>query len=225
MVTARNADRGAGGAVLRASCTPADAGRPRARTGLVLPVALLIGGVYPPVTTGSNGDSVSVYGAVNFEERIVDLVRELSPTFQSSYLYAVTWVRPWAESRHVRWEIEGQLARHSGMQQLWEINVVPIARWKTTPWDGFVDTRFAVGWGLSWASEVPPIEPRQEEESGEGESARLLSYNLFEVEFMPPEHQEWSGFVRLHHRSGVGGLFGGVEGGSNFLAVGLRHYF
>ncbi len=178
-----------------------------------------------PVQAEKPRDFISVYGGVNFEERVIEFIREASPTFQRSYIGALSYTHSWARTGGARWELEGQLVRHSGLQQLWEINVVPAVRWMDAPWDHIVDTRFAIGWGLSWASEEPPIEPRQEDEPGEGESARLLSYTLLEIEFMPPQANRWSGFMRIHHRSGVGGLFGGVEGGSNFLATGVRYYF
>ncbi len=168
---------------------------------------------------------VSIYGAVNFQERVIEFVRDGTATFQSSYLYALAGTWSWGRTPPARWELEGQLVKHSGLQNHWEVNVVPTVRWLHTPWDRYVDTRFAIGWGLSWASEEPPIEPRQEEEVSAGESSRLLSYTLLEIEMKPPAARHWSGFVRLHHRSGVGGAFGGVEGGSNFLGLGIRYYF
>ena len=168
---------------------------------------------------------VSVYGAMNFEERIIDFLTEASATFQSSYLYTVAGTWSWGRTPRARWELEGQIVRHTGLQDHWELNVVPTVRWMDTPWDGVVDTRFAIGWGLSWASKEPPIEPRQEEEPSAGDSAQLLSYTLLEIEAQPPAARHWSGFLRIHHRSGVGGTFGGVEGGSNFLGLGVRYYF
>ena len=189
-------------------------------------VFVFVSGLFAaPAAADDQRNFVSVYAGVNFQERAVEFLREWSPTFQSSYIYTVAGTWSWARTERARWELEGQIVRHSGLQQLWEVNLVPTVRWMDTPWDHVVDTRFAIGWGLSWASEEPPIEPRQEEEVGEGDSARLLSYNVLEVEFMPPRSRDWSGFVRLHHRSGVGGLFGGVKGGSNFLGAGVRHYF
>ncbi|TVP83744.1 MAG: hypothetical protein EA347_12020 [Thioalkalivibrio sp.] len=178
-----------------------------------------------PAVADDQRDFLSAYAGVNFEERAFEFLREMSPTFQDSYIYALAGTWSWARTRRARWELEGQIVRHSGLQQHWEINLVPAVRWMHTPWDHVLDTRFAIGWGLSWASQEPPIEPRQEEEVGEGDSARLLSYTLLEVEFMPPSSADWSGFVRLHHRSGVGGAFGGVRGGSNFLGAGIRRYF
>ena len=178
-----------------------------------------------PAVADDQRDFVSAYAGVNFQERVLDFFRDMSPTFQSSYIYALAGTWSWARTKRARWELEGQIVRHSGLQQHWEINLVPTVRWMNTPWDHVVDTRFAIGWGLSWASQEPPIEPRQEEEVGQGDSTQLLSYNVLEIEFMSPDGGDWSGFVRLHHRSGVRGVFGGVKGGSNFLGAGIRRYF
>lgn len=179
----------------------------------------------PVLPEPGRGDFVSIYYGESARDRLIEILRDWSPEFQDSYLVAATWTRPFAHGRHTRWEIEGQLVRHGGLQHHWEINVVPVVRWMTTPWDHWVDTRFAAGWGLSWASRVPEIEPRAREPDSDP-SAQLLSYNLFEIELAPPGgNPAWSGYLRVHHRSGVGGLFSGVKGGSNFVGVGLRYYY
>lgn len=124
----------------------------------------------------------------------------------------------------MRWELEGQIVRHSGMQDHWETNAVVVARWMNFPWDHWLDTRFAFGEGLSYAWQVPELEPRGDE-PGEGRSNRLLNYLLVELEFVVPGQPEWSAYTRIHHRSGVNGLFGGVQGGSNFVGLGVRYTF
>jgi hypothetical protein len=48
---------------------------------------------------------------------------------------------------------------------------------------------------------------------------------MVELAFAPPSQPNWSVFLRVHHRSGVHGLFNGVSGGSNFLALGVRYGF
>ena len=64
------------------------------------------------------------------------------------------------------------------LQKHMEFNGLIIARWLTFPWDNFVDTNFAVGEGLSLATEVPEIENRNHDD----ESA-ILNYLLFELTF------------------------------------------
>ncbi len=61
-------------------------------------------------------------------------------------------------SDNLDFEIEGQIAKHSGGQDNMELNGLLIARWKKFPWDGFVDTSAAFGAGLSYATDTPVFE-------------------------------------------------------------------
>ncbi len=163
---------------------------------------------------------LAVYGGKAAEERMLDILTRYNTGFRDAYLVAVA---PGMIVReHTRWrqELETQVVKHFGDQDHWEFNAAWVARWMRFPWDGIVDTRAALGLGLSWASEIPPIEPRAKEE--EGESARFLGYVAIELEFVPPGGSDWSGFARLHHRSDAFGLFHDQRGGSNFITVGLR---
>lgn len=74
----------------------------------------------------------------------------------------------------------------------------------------------AFGVGPSYATKVP-----QYEVDSRGDSQQFLMYWAMEAEFGPRQSAN-SGFVRLHHRSG---MFGAVadEGASNAVVVGLRH--
>ena len=115
-------------------------------------------------------------------------------------------------------EIEGQVVRHFGDQDHWEINLPVIGRWELFPWDEVVDTSLAFGIGPSYASEKPKVEV-----ANDGDSRRLLVYWMMEIEVGPPD-KSWSAIFRLHHRSGAFGLFA-EEGGSNAMVIGLRHMF
>jgi len=121
----------------------------------------------------------------------------------------------WADER-LHWELEGQLVRHFGIQSHWEVNGAFVARWTRFPWDKWVNTSLAAGEGLSWASTRPPLE----QDNG-GETRSLLNYLLFEVTVAPPGRRDFEFVGRIHHRSGVFGLFG-VSGGSNAVGLGVR---
>lgn len=169
------------------------------------------------------GDTyVSYYWGKQSPERLMDILREPPPEFQSSYLNAATLSRVVASGNHSRLEFEGQLVRHHGLQDHKEINAVAVARWMSFPWDPWVNSRAAVGSGLSHAMETPNVEPRGEPD--EGDSERTLHYLMVEKSAVIPGTERWSLFSRIHHRSGVFGLFG-VEGGSNFVAGGVRYRF
>jgi len=167
---------------------------------------------------------VSGYTGRAADDRLLDIVTRFNTGFIDSYLGAAAlgWVHK--DGKHLRSEIEGQMVRHWGEQDHWEFNAAYVGRWKTFPWDQYVDTSFALGAGISWATEVPYIEPRAKE-LGQEESTRLLGYLMMEIELQPPGESPWSGFIRLHHRSGAKGLFDDVNGGSNFIALGGRYYF
>ena len=118
-------------------------------------------------------------------------------------------------------EIEGQIAKHFGDQDHWEFNAVGYIRWLDFPWDAYLDTSFAVGVGVSYATSVPEIEAKIHDDK----AARFLGALMFELAFSPPRVPQWGLVIRLHHRSGAAGLFSGVWGGSNAWAMGIRYSF
>jgi hypothetical protein len=117
-------------------------------------------------------------------------------------------------------EIEGQVMRHWGKQNLWESVVAGLARWKDLPWDKTIDSSIAVGTGLSHFSKISTIEQIRN-----SEQARTLGYVALEVTAAPPQTRQWEGVFRIHHRSGGFGLVNGVKGGSNYLVLGIRKQF
>lgn len=167
---------------------------------------------------------LSAYVARHSPDRLIDIVGLQSADAGDSRLAAAARGYTFARRERTRWELEGQLVRHTGLQHHWEANAMLALRWMDFPWDHYLDTRVAVGNGLSYASEVPPLEPGGELDRDE-ESAHLLYYMMVEAEFTLPRETPWSAFVRVHHRSGIFGLFDDVDGGSNFIGIGIRHYF
>ena len=75
---------------------------------------------------------------------------------------------------------------------------------------------------MSYASEVPLLEDLSELETG---STRLLNYLLIEATFAPPKEEHWALVFRIHHRSGIFGVFDDVSGGSNVIALGIKYTF
>jgi hypothetical protein len=118
-------------------------------------------------------------------------------------------------------EIEGQIAKHFGDQDHWEFNLVPYIRWLVFPWDAYLDTSFAAGAGVSYATSVPEIEAKNHDDV----AARFLGALMFELAFSPPRVPQWGMVIRLHHRSGAEGVFSGVSGGSNAWGMGIRYSF
>lgn len=121
-----------------------------------------------------------------------------------------------------QWEWEAQLGRHFKRQNHWEINGLVTARWMRYPWSEDLRTSLAWGNGLSYATKVPPVEASSHTNTG---STNLLYYILLELTFGLPSVPEVDLVFRVHHRSGVFGLFDGVDGGSNVICVGLKFGF
>lgn len=169
---------------------------------------------------------VTVFGGIYTSNRLLELIG-VEP--QSVKVHGDTWIAGVAGGQTLgtpgtywRWEAEGQGCVHFGKQNHLEFNGLVIGRWLRFPWDRLVDTSVAVGEGLSFATQVPEIEPRADREA---ESTRLLNYLMIEVELAPSPTSRWCVVGRIHHRSGVFGLFDGIHGGSNFIVAGVRHRF
>jgi hypothetical protein len=126
--------------------------------------------------------------------------------------------------KDVDWEVEGQIGKQGGgsaSMYNWEFNALTDVRWNRFVWDKYVETSFAVGLGLSYATEVPQFEVDEH-----GASDNLMAYILVELAFSPPKHQEWAGVVRIHHRSSAYGTFQeDIQGASNSLGVGIKYRF
>ena len=126
--------------------------------------------------------------------------------------------------KDVDWEVEGQIAKHGGGDadmHHWEFNALTSVRWNRFIWDKYVDTSFATGLGLSYATEKPEFEIREH-----GATNRLLAYILVELAFSPPSNPKWAGVLRIHHRSSAYGTFEeDIQGASNSLGVGIKYRF
>lgn len=175
-------------------------------------------------TEGADGRLyLAAYGSRNTPDRLMDILFRPPVEARDSYAGTLAISYVVADLKRVRLEWENNVTKHYRMQDHWEVNTALVGRWMRFPWDDWLDTRLALGSGLSYAFEVPYLEPRTT--LGRGESARLLHFMIVEKEFALPNHPQWSAFARIHHRSGMFGLFSGVRGGSNFMGLGVRYRF
>lgn len=126
--------------------------------------------------------------------------------------------------KDVDWELEGQIGKHGGGDadmHHWEFNALTSLRWNRFIWDKYVDTSFAAGLGLSYATEKPQFEIEEHDATN-----RLLAYILVELAFSPPSNPKWAGVLRIHHRSSAYGTFEeDIQGASNSLGVGIKYRF
>jgi hypothetical protein len=165
----------------------------------------------------------TVYGArISTQPGWEDIITDAHGTeFVDSYLATVAVSRQYAAYKGgaLAVEAEGQVVYHFHDQTLWEFNAVPIVlRWRRFPWSEKFNSSAAFGLGLSYATEVPPIEVALE-----GESQQLLIYWVMELT-AGPRAAPWEISLRLHHRSVAYGLMGD-EGGMNAVGLGLRYKF
>ena len=164
---------------------------------------------------------VTLYGGPHAQENLGEVLSFQATFPDDTYIAVVALARElWRYQNLVSLETEGQIGKHFGEMEHWEFNGLFTLRWHPFWWDEYVETSFAVGDGLSWATEVPEVE-KEDDENGQ----RLLNYLLLELALGLPEHPQWDLVIRIHHRSGVFGLFGGVYGGANFLCGGIKYSF
>lgn len=132
---------------------------------------------------------------------------------------AATWTFYRPRNNWFSLELETSISQHFGTSHNLEL-CLPIAtlRWEYFPWDKYIDTSLATGYGLSFATERP-----QAEIDLDGKSEQLLLYFHYEAEFALP-NSPWALALRLHHRSPAYGMFG-HNGWSNFLTAGVRYSF
>ncbi len=175
---------------------------------------------FPRYAEGADGDSYLVAYAGQYSDSSLaeDILTLQDIKFEDAYLATVGYGRVFRRpSERRQWELEGQLGKWYGDQTNFELNAAVNHRWTVFPWDHRIDTSLALGNGLSWASDTPELEQKLEADGTE----RLLYYLSLEAAFSPPTSDRWAIIIRIHHRSGVFGLFG-VKGGSNALSLGVR---
>ena len=169
-------------------------------------------------TRSANPWYMTVVGGVYSGSQLLEIPGRLD--LKDSYTFGVSVSKQFAEwTRFMRFEGELQVLKHFGEQEHWEFTGSLNLRWVVFPWNRYVETTVALGEGLSWATQIPALEKADPTNS---DNAQLLNYILIEVTFAIPE-SPWSLVTRIHHRSGVWGLFG--HSGSNILEAGIRYRF
>ena len=101
---------------------------------------------------------LSIYGGqVNGDS--LENTLTLNANYVNSYFCAFTAGKKLANYRgNIDIEAEGQIVKHWGIQDHFEFNALFILRWLSFPWDEYLDTSFAVGDGISYATKYPEIE-------------------------------------------------------------------
>lgn len=197
------------------ACTTRFANAARLAEAALLAVAAPL-----PAFAAGHDYALTVYAGRLTHNDWAESIIPASVDVANSYLIDAALSRTVAKSADlpITYELEGQVAKHFGIQHNWEFNLVADARWHRFPWNGTVRTTAAFGLGPSLASSLPKFEVAEN-----GTSRRFLIYWFMEITLGPPD-ADWSVSLRLHHRSTAFGTFGD-NGGYNALALGLRHQF
>ncbi len=184
---------------------------------------LLLSVVLIPFEAFATEYYLTLYGGKYSDNKLGHVLLSKPVDFIDAYLGVVALSRGFAfESPAHQWELEAQLGKHYRGQRHWEFNIAALYRWQRFPWQALLRTTLAIGNGLSYATQTPPLEAASQSNVG---ATRLLNYVVVEMTVAPPEVTAWSLLVRVHHRSGVYGLFDGVEGGSNVITVGAKFHY
>jgi hypothetical protein len=185
-------------------------------------------GTYSPTTSAAHtGGSVKtdlpsrhtlmIYGGPASLESLIEIVKFDQPktvpyyslTGGYNYRFAELWGLLGVES-------EFTVAKYLERTKLFSVNGAFVLRWLQVPWGAKYGGGFSWGNGLSWSNGVPEVEwnflPR---------TNQLLWHIIIEFEKGLSEHV--STMFRIHHRSGIFGIFGNVTGGSDFLCLGLKY--
>lgn len=184
------------------------------------------------VTIPKENWSVVLYGGIFTTTDLIPIVFRQKTDYKESYIGTIGVTRP-LEYR-IRWFDflwEANVTKHFGEMKHWEANAFYIVKI-----DRIYDSPFSLslGEGMSLASENPKLENKAKGyylESGLQkdaiESRALLNYMMVEVSSYLPFERKTEIFLRIHHRSGIFGLYCPPDPncGSNFVSYGFRTAF
>jgi hypothetical protein len=119
-------------------------------------------------------------------------------------------------------QLAGDLTLRTGKNEktIYEFDPYLSFRWANWPWNHYVTTSLALGEGISYATEVPNVEIRNNTNT-----RRLLNFLMFEATFAVPSYPQLQFVGRIHHRSGAFGLYRAGNTGSNDVGIGVRYLF
>lgn len=101
---------------------------------------------------------------------------------------------------------------------IYEVDPYIAFRWANFPWNYTINTSFAIGEGISYASSYPSLEKKSNVNT-----KRLLNYLMLEATVASPYYPRLQVVARIHHRSGAYGLYHAGNTGSNVIGLGVRY--
>lgn len=169
-----------------------------------------------------------LYGGIFTETDLLPIVLRQKTDYRDSYIGTVGFNRPLDyKIRFIDFEVEGNVTKHFGEMRHWELNLFYIAKINRIQGSPL---SLSLGEGLSQASENPRLENKAKGfyldgyQSKSIESRATLNYLMVEVSSYLPFERKTEIFLRIHHRSGIFGLYCPPDPncGSNFVSYGIR---
>ena len=194
---------------------------------LAAPAALATGWAVVPedgyVDRVDRGDpwAATLYGGVVSKERMTTLLyKQHQATLETDTAFAGGSIsrRIGQLGKGFSFELEGGAGYRFSNEDAGEVWGALFARYDRFPWSDKLYTSIAISTGLNYATRVSEIEY-------DDNNSKLLHYLAPEITVASPNHKNLEGVLRLHHRSGVFGVFNGVRSGTNVVTLGLRKRF
>jgi hypothetical protein len=177
--------------------------------------------VVPPRDPRDRPWGVSLYGGAGASGRMLDILTSPWDSNLGSYAFvggalSRRIVRFWSDFEISAEFGSGYRFSPTNSFELWAALYL---RFDGFPWNDYLYTSIGVSTGVDYVMRLP------EAEVNGGGTSEWLHYFSPEIAVALPAHPEHQLVLRLHHRSGVFGVFNGVHGGSNVLALGYRYRF
>jgi hypothetical protein len=179
----------------------------------------------PPADAARSADrAITVHGGLVSDNKMMRLL--LTP-WDSELEGDIPWLglsasqRIWSLGDGLTFELEAGTGYRFGSEKTGEVWSALFVRYDNFPWNHRIHTTVAASTGVNLASRISPIEQGK----GGEKTSKLLHYFSPEVTFADPRDKDLELVIRLHHRSGVFGLFDGASSGSNIATLGIRRHF
>ncbi|MDX1957178.1 MAG: hypothetical protein SFU98_01325 [Leptospiraceae bacterium] len=173
--------------------------------------------------------TIFLYGGQYTETDLLPILFRQKTDYKDSFIATAGLSYPTGyRIRFINFETEGNLTKHSGIMNHWELNGLYVARINNL---FSLPINFGFGEGLSLASEIPRLENKSKGIDRNGfyqrdsiESRNVLNYVMVELEYKINTTYDPRVFIRVHHRSGVFGLLCPPDPacGSNFITYGVK---
>lgn len=165
----------------------------------------------------STTKSLSLYVGQSNSNDLLELIRFRLGSFQPYSILGLGYSSSFTENpTYYSFGWAGHLVKHFEKVDLFELDGLFTFRWHWFPWNRYLVTSLGIGEGLSLASGYPSPELVVQ-----NIKAPLLNYLFVNIRIGLPSIPLWSLDLIIHHRSGIYGTLFGVNGGSNYLCLGL----